>query len=107
MASKRNWNQCRKKNRYRDEHTANLIRRKCEHERGVRLDYYWCAYCNGYHLTSEEFRPEGYGIVENPETHEFIAMKKPSNKEARKYYVGKNTRIRMSIVEFERLLCAQ
>lgn len=105
MATKRNWNQCRKKNRYRDEHTANLYRRKFELARGTKLDYYWCAYCNGYHLTSEEFRLEGYGIVEDAETKEYIKMVNPSNSEDRNYYVGKKRRIRMTIQEFDKLLC--
>jgi hypothetical protein len=25
-----------------------------ERERGTKLDYYWCNYCNGFHLTSKE-----------------------------------------------------
>lgn len=47
------WNQCGRKIRYRDEHTANQYRKKCEKERGVKLDYYWCNFCGGYHLTSK------------------------------------------------------
>lgn len=46
------WRQCGRKMRYRDEHTANYYRRKCEMQRGQKLDYYWCGYCNGFHLTS-------------------------------------------------------
>lgn len=57
------WNQCKKKNRYRDEHAANYYKRMYERERGKKLDYYWCPYCNGYHLTSEEWRPKGYGLT--------------------------------------------
>lgn len=49
------WRQCKRKNRYRDEHTANYYRRKFEQERGKKLDYYWCPYCNGFHLTSAGF----------------------------------------------------
>ena len=48
------WRQCKRKNRYRDEHTANYYKRKCEQSRGTKLDYYWCPYCNGFHLTSME-----------------------------------------------------
>ncbi|MCQ2544601.1 MAG: hypothetical protein MJ126_10600 [Lachnospiraceae bacterium] len=59
---KSNWNQCGKKHRYRDEHTVNYYKKMYERQRGRKLDYYWCSKCNGYHLTSEEFRPEGYGI---------------------------------------------
>ena len=58
MKEKKNptiWRQCRSKNRYRDEHTANYYRKKCERERGTKLDYYWCGHCKGYHLTSSEF----------------------------------------------------
>ncbi len=46
------WRQCGRKKRYRDEHTANHYRKIFEHERGKRLDYYWCQHCNGFHLTS-------------------------------------------------------
>lgn len=49
------WRQCRSKIRYRDEHTANHYRKKCERERGKKLDYYWCGHCGGFHLTSREF----------------------------------------------------
>ena len=46
------WYQCGRKNRYRDEHTANHYRKLFEKQRGKKLDYYWCTYCNGFHLTS-------------------------------------------------------
>lgn len=49
---KREWKTCGKKIRYRDEHSANQYKKKCERERNVKLDYYWCPYCKGYHLTS-------------------------------------------------------
>lgn len=49
------WKQCKSKKRYRDEHFANYYRRIFEQERGVKLDYYWCPYCKGFHLTSSEF----------------------------------------------------
>ena len=48
------WRQCGSKRRYRDEHTANHFRKLFEKERGKKLDYYWCEYCKGYHLTSKE-----------------------------------------------------
>lgn len=48
------WRQCGSKRRYRDEHTANKFRKLFEKERGKKLDYYWCEYCRGYHLTSKE-----------------------------------------------------
>ncbi len=58
---KRNlWRQCKSKNRYRDEHTVNCYRRMYERERGKKLDYYWCANCNGFHLTSTEMNMEYY-----------------------------------------------
>lgn len=53
---KSTWRQCGSKARYRNEHEVNYYRKKCERERSVKLDYYWCSICNGYHLTSEEFR---------------------------------------------------
>ena len=46
------WRMCKSKKRYRDEHTANLYRRKFEKQHGKKLDYYWCPYCSGFHLTS-------------------------------------------------------
>lgn len=54
------WRQCKRKNRYRDEHTANYYKRKYEQERGKKLDYYWCGYCNGFHLTSVEGNMQDY-----------------------------------------------
>lgn len=47
------WTTCKSKHRYRDEHIANIYRRKCEQHRGKKLDYYWCPYCNGFHFTSQ------------------------------------------------------
>ena len=51
---KKQWRQCGRKKRYRDEHAANHFRKIFEQERGKKLDYYWCRYCNGFHLTSQE-----------------------------------------------------
>lgn len=48
------WKMCGSKKRYRDEHNANLYRKLCERERGIKLDYYWCPHCKGYHLTSTQ-----------------------------------------------------
>jgi hypothetical protein len=48
------WRMCGSKKRYRDEHNANLYRKICERERGIKLDYYWCPHCKGYHLTSTQ-----------------------------------------------------
>ena len=62
---KRNiWRQCKRKKRYRDEHAVNHYRRIFEQERGKKLDYYWCPYCNGYHLTSAEFIAAYLGLEE-------------------------------------------
>ena len=105
MATKRNWNQCRKK-RYRDEHTVNIYRRKFEEARGTKLDYYWCAYCNGFHLTSEEFRPEGYGLEKTEGDTGLVKIVKSEDVDAKNYYLGKKKRIRLDITEFERMLCA-
>lgn len=55
MATNNHWSSCASKKRYRDEHTANLLRRKYEQLRGKKLDYYWCPYCRGFHLTSAKF----------------------------------------------------
>ena len=49
---KKEWKQCGRKKRYRDEHEANRYRKIFEQERGKKLDYYWCTYCKGFHLTS-------------------------------------------------------
>ena len=48
------WRQCGRKKRYRDEHTVNHFRKIFERERGRPLDYYWCEYCKGFHLTSKQ-----------------------------------------------------
>lgn len=61
---KRIWRQCKRKHRYRDEHSANYYRRVCERQRGIKLDYYWCCYCNGFHLTSADLAPALYGLDE-------------------------------------------
>lgn len=58
------WRQCKRKNRYRDEHTANLYRRKFEKKRGKKLDYYWCPHCNGFHLTIVEIYVKDYDMDE-------------------------------------------
>ncbi len=60
--SKSIWKQCKKKNRYRDEHAANYYRKIFEKKRGKQLDYYWCSYCRGFHLTSGVFLYTGYEI---------------------------------------------
>lgn len=57
------WRQCGRKKRYRDEHTVNKYRKMFEKERGKKLDYYWCEYCNGFHLTSSESFMEKYYAV--------------------------------------------
>ena len=57
------WRQCGSKKRYRDEHAANKYRKIFERERGKKLDYYWCEYCKGFHLTSKESYLENYYAV--------------------------------------------
>lgn len=105
MDTKKSWNQCRKKIRYRSEHDANIYRKKCSAERNVELDYYWCGYCNGYHLTSLEFNPEAQGMMEKDGILVRIPTEESAErKAARRYYIGKKNRIRMNIAEFEQLL---
>lgn len=43
---------CRTKKRYRNEHEVRRIIKLCEKSRNKRLDFYYCQYCNGYHITS-------------------------------------------------------
>lgn len=104
MAKKSIWNQCGRKNRYRDEHTANYYCRVLGEERGVKLDYYWCAYCNGFHLTSGEFRPEGYGLRQD-ESGEWIHMGASGSRMPviRRYYMGKKYSKNISMEEFEKM----
>lgn len=58
--TRRAWRQCGSKKRYRDEHTVNYYRKFFEQKRGKKLDYYWCEYCNGFHLTSKVYSFVGY-----------------------------------------------
>ena len=30
----------------------------------LKLDYYWCPYCNGFHLTSAEIKMKDYDFEE-------------------------------------------
>lgn len=65
------WKQCKSKNRYRNEHEVNQYRKMYEEKRGKELDYYWCVYCKGYHLTSaESFMSKNYMTL----TREFFDM---------------------------------
>ena len=45
--------QCKSKKRYRDEKQARAVMKRRSREVGY-LDYYYCVYCNGWHLTSKE-----------------------------------------------------
>ena len=45
---------CRSKRRYRTYEFAEKVRAKCEADRGAKLRTYWCAYCNGWHITRRE-----------------------------------------------------
>ena len=58
------WRQCTSKKRYGDEHKSNHYRKMFERQRGKKLDYYWCVYCKGYHLTSREGNLEDYFVAE-------------------------------------------
>lgn len=46
------YRQCGKKTRYKDESAVRAVKKKCEAARGEKLDWYYCSYCKGYHLTS-------------------------------------------------------
>ena len=39
------------KRRYRDEHEARQAIKSCQKSRDVALDFYYCDFCKGYHLT--------------------------------------------------------
>lgn len=54
------YRQCGSKKRYRDEKDARKILRKCEKERGQKLDYYYCSYCSGWHLTHKDVAAKGW-----------------------------------------------
>lgn len=58
------WRECKSKNRYRDEHTVNSYKKLYERRRGKKLDYYWCKYCKGFHLTSSVFIVEEVDVDE-------------------------------------------
>lgn len=47
----REWSECRKKGRYRDDTEAKRVRRCCERSRGEPLRVYECPRCGGWHLT--------------------------------------------------------
>lgn len=47
------WKGCGSKRRYRDENLVRKVMKLREKESGIKLDYYYCQNCNGYHLTSK------------------------------------------------------
>lgn len=73
MKKKQIWKTCGSKNRYRDEHTANYYRKVYENMRGTKLDYYWCPYCDGFHLTSTGLDPRYYSFDEIDNTNAAVS----------------------------------
>ena len=47
----RQYNSCKRKVRYRTEGEALKALHKCKQKRDAELDYYYCEFCNGFHLT--------------------------------------------------------
>lgn len=47
------WRSCGKKKRYRDENAVREAIRRVHKKREVYLDYYYCEYCKGWHMTSK------------------------------------------------------
>lgn len=58
------WRQCEKKKRYRDESEVRAVMRKRMKEADVKLDFYYCTYCKGYHLTHKKTGFDGWGDLE-------------------------------------------
>ena len=54
MKNKSHYNDCRRKIRFKDEHEAAKHARK--YEKPLRV--YYCAYCEGYHLSSRQYYRE-------------------------------------------------
>ena len=54
------WRQCKKKRRYRDENEVRKMMKIRQNASGQRLDYYFCEYCKGYHLTHKATMYEGW-----------------------------------------------
>lgn len=44
---------CLSKRRYAQPDDANRAIKRVQRRRGVRLQWYYCSYCCGYHLTSQ------------------------------------------------------
>ena len=60
------WNQCKRKKRYRDEYQASYYCKLFWKERGTKLDFYWCRYCEGFHLTSSTDTPDYIARLYDP-----------------------------------------
>lgn len=55
--NKSHYQDCRRKIRYRTEHEAlTQIRKIHDKGRDTYLDVYYCDNCNGWHITSREFK---------------------------------------------------
>lgn len=51
------WEACGKKTRYASQHEARQIANNCERLRPeTKLRVYWCPFCDGWHVTSQELR---------------------------------------------------
>lgn len=48
------YKRCKSKVRYPTEHDAQQMIKKCKEHRDDDLYIYWCAVCNGYHLTRSD-----------------------------------------------------
>lgn len=69
------WRECGSKVRYRDAGEAGKAAKKCMRARGGELDFYWCTYCNGYHLTSKEMVKHEVHTRYNPKKGEIVKDK--------------------------------
>ena len=55
--SRTEWEACGKKVRYHSQHEARQVANNCERLRPeTKLRVYWCPFCDGWHVTSQEFR---------------------------------------------------
>lgn len=54
------YRQCKSKKRYKDEHQVGQMMKKRQRVTDAKLDYYYCVYCKGFHLTSKEQSIKGW-----------------------------------------------
>lgn len=53
------WTSCAKKDRYANQGEATWYANRAMANRpGTKLRVYWCAYCNGWHITHKKFKLE-------------------------------------------------